>query len=116
MRDGDHAILNQVQALGGPYAISALTYVELEGGVYSQPARAAERRVRLDRLLASMPTLAFDENAAVVYGQILSSTGYSRRKVIDRMIAAQAIVHSATLVTLNPGDFSDVPNLRLLAL
>jgi hypothetical protein len=37
--------------------------------------------------------------------------GYSRRKLFDRMIAAQALVHRATLVTFNPDDFSDVPGL-----
>ena len=31
------------------------------------------------------------------------------------MIAAQALVLQATLVTLNPADFSDIPDLKLLA-
>jgi predicted nucleic acid-binding protein len=30
------------------------------------------------------------------------------------MIAAQAIVHRATLVTLNPAEFSDIAGLELL--
>jgi len=34
---------------------------------------------------------------------------------LDRMIAAQALVHRATLITFNPDDFSDVPGLSLLA-
>ena len=41
------------------------------------------------------------------------STGYSRRKLLDRMIAAQALIHRATLVTRNPDDFRDIPGLRL---
>ncbi|HAJ03147.1 MAG TPA: VapC toxin family PIN domain ribonuclease, partial [Brevundimonas sp.] len=32
----------------------------------------------------------------------------------DRMIAAQAIVAGATLATLNPADFRDIPGLSLL--
>jgi tRNA(fMet)-specific endonuclease VapC len=31
------------------------------------------------------------------------------------MIAAQALVHRATLVTLNAGDLRDVPGLELLS-
>ena len=45
----------------------------------------------------------------------LAVAGYSRRKVLDRMIAAQALVHRATLITRNPDDFRDVPGLELLA-
>jgi tRNA(fMet)-specific endonuclease VapC len=41
-------------------------------------------------------------------------TGYSRRKVLDRMIAAQALVDEATLVTRNGDDFRDIPGLTLL--
>ena len=36
-------------------------------------------------------------------------------QLLDRMIAAQALVHRATLITFNPDDFADVPNLSLLA-
>ena len=39
-----------------------------------------------------------------MYGTIVASAGYSWRKLLDRMIAAQALVHRATLVTFNPGD------------
>lgn len=116
LRDGELLIIDKVEALGGPLVLSVITRVELEGGVYSNPARTAARRLRLDRLLASVPTLAFDGATAAAYGQIVATTGFSRRKVIDRMIAAQAIVHRATLVTLNADDFSDIHGLSLLAL
>jgi tRNA(fMet)-specific endonuclease VapC len=37
-----------------------------------------------------------------------------RRKLLDRMIAAQALVHRATLVTFNPDNFSEVLGLSSL--
>ena len=57
----------------------------------------------------------FDDVAADAYASIVSRTAYSSRKVLDGMIAAQALVHRATLVTLNSDDFSDVPGLNLLS-
>ena len=115
LRDGDIAVTDRVAALDGAVLISVVTRVELEGGVYREPSQAAIRRARLDVLLAAIPTLAFDAAAADAYGHIVAHGGYSRPKLLDRMIAAQALVHRATLVTLNADDFSDVPGLRLLA-
>ena len=115
LRDGDLAITDRVAALDGAVLLSVVTRVELEGGVYRQPAAAAIRRARLDVMLAAIPTLAFDGDAADAYGAIVAQLGYSRRKLLDRLIAAQALVHRATIVTLNADDFSDVPALQLVA-
>jgi predicted nucleic acid-binding protein len=76
------------------------------------PIRYVYTRIYIKR----RPALAFDDAAAAAYGRIIAGTSYSRRKVINRMIAAQALVHRATLVTLNPADFADVPGLTVLAL
>jgi len=95
--------------------MSIVTRVELEGGVYREPAQASIRRARLDAILAAVPTLAFDDVAAGAYSAIVARAGYSRRKLLDRMIAAQAIVHRASLVTMNSGDYADIPELSLLA-
>ena len=64
--------------------------------------------------LQAIPAVAFDEQAADAYGAIVAHSGYSRRKLLDRMIAAQAIVHHAVLVTMNPDDFADIVGLRVL--
>ncbi|MEJ7813203.1 MAG: type II toxin-antitoxin system VapC family toxin [Gemmatimonadaceae bacterium] len=115
LRDGDVVVTTRVAALDGAVVMSIVTHVELEGGVHREPAHTAVRRARLDTMLAAIPTLAFDDAAAEAYGAIVARAGYSRRRLLDRMIAAQAIVHRATLVTRNAGDFADVAGLQVLA-
>jgi tRNA(fMet)-specific endonuclease VapC len=115
LRDGDRAVTEKVAALEDAVLLSIVTRVELEGGVYRDPSYREVRRVRLDTILAAVPTLAFDYAAADAYGAIVASAGYSRRKLLDRMIAAQALVHRASLVTMNAGDYADIPGLSLLA-
>jgi predicted nucleic acid-binding protein len=115
LRDGDATVTSRVAALEGAILLSVISRVELEGGVYRDPAQAGIRRPRLDAMLAALPVLAFDDTAADAYRQIVEAVGYSRRKLLDRMIAAQALVHRATLITLNAGDFRDVPGLELLS-
>ncbi len=104
----------KVAALTGAILLSVVSRVELEGGVYRDIAQASVRRPRLDAILAALPVLAFDDTAADAYRKIVESAGYSRRKILDRMIAAQALVHRATLVTRNAADFRDVPGIDLM--
>jgi len=115
LRDGDPAVTQKVAALQDAVLMSIVTRVELEGGVYREPAHMSVRRARLDAMVNAIPALAFDDLAAKTYGAIVASAGYSRRKLLDRMIAAQALMHRATLITFNPDDFSDVPGLSSLA-
>jgi tRNA(fMet)-specific endonuclease VapC len=88
LRDGDPAITTKVGARDDAILMSIVTRVELEGGVYREPAHAQVRRARLGAILAAIPTVAFDDAAADAYGDIVASVGYSRRKLLDRMIAA----------------------------
>lgn len=115
LRDGDPGVTERVAGLDGAVLMSIITRVELEGGVHREPAQAALRRARLDVIVSAIPALTFDANAADAYGRIVAQAGYSRRKLLDRMITAQALVHRATLVTLNPDDFADVAGLHVQA-
>ncbi len=115
LRDGDQTIASRIAALDDAIVMSIVTRVELEGGVYRHPADAPIRRARLDAILAAVPVLAFDDSAAAAHSAIVAQAGYSRRKLLDRMIAAQAIVHRARLVTMNASDFSDIIGLELEA-
>jgi predicted nucleic acid-binding protein len=113
LRDQDPAIRTKIESLSDPILISVVTVVELEGGVYRDPQGAARRRARLDAMMAAIPQIAFDAKAAAQYGVIVAQLGYSRRLILDRMIAAQSIVHGATLVTRNSADFAGIAGLSL---
>jgi predicted nucleic acid-binding protein len=95
--------------------LSIISRVELEGGIYRETAYAELRRARLAGLYSKLEILDFNSACADAYGRILAAAGYSRRKILDRMIAAQALVHQATLATMNPQDFEDVPGLKIEA-
>ncbi len=114
LRDGEPEISRKIAALDGAVLISIVSQVELEGGVYRDPSESYIRRPRLDAILAGLPILEFDAASALAYRKILETSGYSSRKLLDRMIAAQAVAHQATLVTLNAVDFLDIPGLVLL--
>jgi tRNA(fMet)-specific endonuclease VapC len=114
LRDGDPSVTARVAAVEDAILLSIVTRVELEGGVYREATDASRRRARLDVVLGALPTLVFDDAAAAAYGSIVARSGYSRRKMLDRMIAAQALVHRATLVTMNADDFSDIVGLSVL--
>ncbi len=114
LRDGDPTVSAKVADLGGAVLMSIVSRVELEGGVYRDRAQVRVRRDRLDVMLEAIPSIAFDDECADAYSAILAAAGYSRRKLLDRMIAAQAIVHKATLVTMNAPDFAEVAGLDTL--
>jgi tRNA(fMet)-specific endonuclease VapC len=114
LRDGDPVLAERVRRLDGAILFSVLTRVEPGGGVYRDPADVPARRARLDAMLSAIQTLAFDDAAADAYRAIVERIGYSCRKLLDRMIAAQALVHRATVVTMTPDDFADIPGLDVL--
>ena len=74
--------------------------------------RAAIERA-LEGLLADVPVMPFDEQAAVDYGILGAAIRDRQRDARDRLIAAHARSLSLTLVTNNEVDFKDYPGLRV---
>jgi tRNA(fMet)-specific endonuclease VapC len=93
--------------------ISIVTRVELEGGVHRVNALSAIKRARVDALMETLVCVPFALDVAKVYSEIVATAGYSRIRILDRMIAAQAIVLDAILITMNGPDFNDIPGLKL---
>lgn len=113
LRDDDPAAKAALANLDAIPALSAVTKVELEGGVYVRPEMMAQRRLRLDALLEVFEVIDFSSQMASIYAQIVSHSGYSRRMIIDRMIAATALHLDLTLITTNGKDFVNIDGLKL---
>lgn len=113
LRDGNPVISTRISGAGAP-VISVITLVELEAGVACDRSTGKVRRQRLDTLLNFVPVLSFASADAAAYGRIVGALGHDRRKVLDRMIAAQAIMARLPLATINGRDFQDIPDLDLL--
>ena len=114
LRDGDSASEAAVADLGLPPVLSLVTHVELEGGVHRDPSTAALRRILLDSLLTKLRVLELTEADVRAYGAIVAAAGFDRRRILDRLIAAQCLTRNATLITRNPRDFRDIDGLQLI--
>ncbi len=113
LREGEAAILTRAELLQSPALLSIVSVVELEGGVPAAPEGAAVRRLILDEMLRTLDVLPFSKGEAAAYRRIMEACGFSRRLIVDRMIAATALANGLSLATLNPRDFRDIPGLQL---
>ena len=111
--DRDRSIGEALAARSERKLISLVTVIELEGGVAAKAELAMDRRVALDALLAVLQVLPLDSDVVKDYSDILAQAGFSRRRILDRLIAATAVVHDLTLITINGADFRDIPDLKL---
>ena len=114
LRERQDDIVRKFESLSELPFISVVTQVELEGGVYAPQTDAEGRREAVDALLDILPAIPFDAHMATLYGQIIARSGFNRRKLVDRMIAATAIAHDLTLITANGSDFADIEGLTLM--
>jgi tRNA(fMet)-specific endonuclease VapC len=113
LRDGRGDTAARIAALQDIPFISAVTRVELEGGVFADVAISDKRRRALDALLRRLTVVDFNSEMAELYGQIVARAGFNRRKIIDRMIASSALSLDLTLITANGEDFADIDGLKL---
>ena len=113
LRDHHPAITERLRDVAPGPSLSIISQVELENGILAQPALARERRLAVDLILANIIVHPFDADTLAVYRSMIAEIGYSRPRVADRMIAATAIAHGLTLITINGRDFRGIPGLRL---
>lgn len=113
LRDRNMRVIARLAALDAPPLLSVISRVGLEAGVAARPDDAQRLRQGNDTLYGQLEMLGFDVPEADAYAAIVRHTGHSRRRTLDRLIAATAIVHDLTLATINGDDFRDVPGLSL---
>ena len=77
------------------------------------PRTVSELRVQ-EELFPRDQAVPFDAEAAACAADLYARLPRPRGRDLDLAVAACALVHEAALWTLNPGDFSDVPGLKLL--
>lgn len=91
-------------------AISAISLGETLAG-----AAGVEKDSRLAENIAliteNIDILPFDRAATAAYGRLMRKLDPKRRRVLDRMIAAQALDLGLTLIAANNDDFDDIPGL-----
>ena len=85
--------------------MSSISFAEITVGILREPTASLDA---VRALFAQVPVQAFDEKAALQYARLPF-----RRRSFDRLIAGHALSLGATLVTNNPRDFTDIPELRI---
>ena len=113
VREGEAVILERLERFETLALLSIVSVVELEGGVPAAPEGAAVRRLVLDEIYETLEILPFGPVEAAAYRAIVEACGFSRRLVVDRMIAATALANDLALATLNPRDFRNIPDLTV---
>jgi predicted nucleic acid-binding protein len=104
-----------------PVFTSAISIGELSFGVHScTDATMRSLRAAYLRQVESRPILEVSKHTAAAFGLLAAAVKQSGRsprpRYNDLWIAAQAIEHGYTLLTLNTGDFADLPGLRIKTL
>jgi molybdate-binding protein/predicted nucleic acid-binding protein len=108
--------LLQAFASYGPneVAVSALTVAALQAR--AEASRSPEQnRMALERFLLPLRVVEFDAEAAHVLGEVIARWGVQPGggAGLAQMLAAQALLLDATLVSADPSQYAAVPGLRV---
>jgi len=101
--------------------ITAITLAELTVGplVATTDRERAARQAHLQQAESDFDALPFDASAARAFGRVAASLRQSGRKTVarsyDAMIAAIALAHALPVYTCNPGDFTGIDGLEVVA-
>jgi predicted nucleic acid-binding protein len=111
-----HAVTRQQPVYLSPVNIAEMQFglEMLRAGPLKQKAAAALRRLR------RKPQLRITVKTAEVFGSLAAHLKRAGRaadfRINDLWLAAQAIQWDCTLLTSNPKDFRDIPNLKVAAM
>jgi len=101
--------------------ITAITLAELTVGplVATTDHERAARQAHLQQAESDFDAVPFDASAARAFGRVAASLRQSGRKTVarsyDAMIAAIALAHALPVYTCNPGDFTGIDGLEVVA-
>jgi predicted nucleic acid-binding protein len=89
--------------------LSTIVLYEWLRGPRSRPELAAQ-----EELFPSESAASFGAAEASLAARLYRQVPRARGREIDLAVAACAIVNNAAIWTLNPGDFRDIPDLRVV--
>jgi tRNA(fMet)-specific endonuclease VapC len=107
-------VFEQLAAHGiGDVGVSSITAGELAFG--TAKSRSPKNRAALEKFLAPLEVMPFDEAASWAYGDLRSALEQSGTPIgsLDTLIAAHALSLDCCLITNNLREFRRVPGLRL---
>ncbi|HST55062.1 MAG TPA: type II toxin-antitoxin system VapC family toxin [Solirubrobacteraceae bacterium] len=113
--------LTDAAALPGEPLITTVTLAELSVGplVARTQEERAIRQAQVQQAEADFDPLPFDAKAARAFGRVAASLRKPGRKpaarAYDAMIAATALANGLPIYTCNPGDFSGIEDLEVIA-
>lgn len=100
------------QCYVGDVVMSAITFAELEYGVFVCANPARERR-NLASLIELIEVVPFAAAAATAYGPIREATRERKKDQLDKLIAAHAVSLGVPVVTNNVRDFAAYPGVTV---